>query len=99
MNTETGVSSQCWFWPKIDEQAMKCEHYGGAKPMNCFATNPGVFFGLLHANGVELVLLIDPLTLWQELMFNTVKPSHSTVFVKLFSVLAIQNASTGMTEP
>jgi len=54
---EAGASLQCCFWPKIHEQAMKCEqvHYRGAKAMNCFATNPGVFYGLLHANGVELV--------------------------------------------
>ena len=25
------------------------------KAMNCFSTNSGVFLGLLHANGVELV--------------------------------------------
>ena len=50
---EAGTSLQYCFWPKIHEQAMKCEqvHYHGAKAMNCFS----VFFGLLHANGVELV--------------------------------------------
>ena len=35
---------------------MKCEQvHHGAKAMNCFSTNPGVLFGLIHANGVELV--------------------------------------------
>ena len=54
---EAGASLQYCFWPKIHEQAMKCEqvHYRGAKAMYYFSTNPGIFFGLLHANGVELV--------------------------------------------
>ena len=54
---EAGASLQYYFWPKIHEQAMKCEQvqYCGARAMKCFSTNPGVFFGLLHANGVELV--------------------------------------------
>ena len=40
-NMETGASLQYCFWPKIHEQAMKCEqvHYRGAKAMNCFSTN------------------------------------------------------------
>ena len=43
---EAGASLQYGFWPKIHEQAMKCEqvHYRGAKAMNCFSKNPGVFF-------------------------------------------------------
>ena len=54
---EARASLQYYFWPIIHEQAMKYEqvHYRGAKAMNCLSTNPGVFFGLLHANGVELV--------------------------------------------
>ena len=54
---EAGASLQYCFWPKIREQAMKCEqvHYRRAKAMNCFFTNPGVFFVLLNANGVELL--------------------------------------------
>ena len=57
VNMEAGAALQYCSWPKIHEQAMKCEqvHYRGTKAMNCFSTNPGVFFGLLHANGVELV--------------------------------------------
>ena len=51
---EAGASLQYCFWPKIYEQAMKCD-YRGEKAMNYFSTNSGVFLGLLHANGVELV--------------------------------------------
>jgi len=52
---EAGASLQFHFWPKIHEQATKCEQarYRGAKATNCFATNPAVFFG--PRNGVELV--------------------------------------------
>ena len=54
---EAGASFQYCSWPKIHAQAMKCQqvHYRGAKAMKCFSTNPSVFFGLLDANGVELV--------------------------------------------
>jgi len=54
---ETGVSLQFYFWLKIHDQTMKCEqvYYRGAKAMNYFATNSMVYFGLLHANNVELV--------------------------------------------
>jgi len=45
------------FLAKNLEQAMMCEqvHCRAATAMNCFATMNGVSFGLLHANGVELV--------------------------------------------
>ena len=52
---EVGASLQYCLRPKIHEQAMNRENYRGAKAMNCFSIDPGVFFGLLHANGVELV--------------------------------------------
>ena len=50
------------FGQKFHEQAMKCEqvHYRGAKAMNCFSKNPGVFFGLLHVNVVEPLLTVWP---------------------------------------
>jgi len=56
-NTEAKVSLQYCFWPKIHKQVMKCEqvHYRGAEAINCFSTNPGVFFRLLRANGVDFV--------------------------------------------
>lgn len=40
-----------------NSRTIKCKqvHYHGAKAMMCFVTNPGVFLGLRHANGVELV--------------------------------------------
>ncbi len=64
-NDTCGYIEQIWelghhysvvFLPKIHEQATMCEreHYCDAIVMNCFATNQGVFFGLLHTNGVEL---------------------------------------------
>ena len=45
------------FLAKNSWTSNECEqvHCRSAKAMNCFSTNPGVFFGLLHANGVELV--------------------------------------------
>lgn len=35
---------------------MNCEqvHFCGVIAMSCFTTSPGVFFELLHANGIEL---------------------------------------------
>jgi len=46
------VSLQYYFWTNIHEHTMMCKlvHCRGEKSMNCFSTNPGVFFGLLRTS-------------------------------------------------
>ena len=111
VNTVAEAWLRCCYWPKNYEHAVTWElaHYRGTVTITILFTIPGTFSYCFTKTVHNFQVLYDRATLWQELiMYHTIVikenseqnlhiwPNFASFF---FSVLVIQNASIGTTEP